>query len=149
MWRGLPSWLRFLSFCRRDISLNYEGELEDEDDKAVYCYPTDANLIMSHTPFGNHVLILDIDDEHFYRESSSTGHGHLIINKELSFDDMVEVLEVLGKHGIIQEGFVEGTKRRGYASVRTPWAVKDREMDDWSFRMIEDGKEVSDISDLF
>lgn len=68
--------------------------------------------------------MLDLDMEHVYFESSSTGHGHLVINTDLSFDAVIEILTVLNKHGIIQQGVLEHSKSRGYASLRVPGVSK-------------------------
>lgn len=87
-----------------------------------------ANLILSkkHSDIfhDRHVLMLDLDTAHAYIPSSTSGHGHLIINADLTYLEMVEILEVLEKYGIIQHGFLEATKKSRTASLRLPWIKK-------------------------
>ncbi len=71
-----------------------------------------------------HAPVIDLDCAHHYEPSTTPGHGHLYINKAMSFDDMMEVLDVLVKHGIVQPGFRDAAKIRGWAAVRTPWTPK-------------------------
>lgn len=75
---------------------------------------------------GKHALLLDLDVDHVYVESSTPYHGHLIIDtpQGLSKEDMLEILTVLGKHGILQPGYVSAAHARGAAWLRTPWTKK-------------------------
>ena len=75
-------------------------------------------------PARDHAPVIDLDCPHHYEPSTTPGHGHLYINKAMSFDDMMEVLDVLVKHGIVQPGFRDAAKIRGWAAVRTPWTAK-------------------------
>ncbi len=76
---------------------------------------------------GKHALLLDLDVDHVYIPSSTKYHGHLIINtpRGLSFDDMMEILTVLNKHGILEPGYVSAAKARGKTWLRTPWTKKE------------------------
>lgn len=91
-----------------------------------------ANLITSERvedySENRHAVLLDLDIEHQYLESSS-GNGHLYLDTHLTFDELIEVLTVLEKHGIVQHGFVEWTKARGASSLRPPWINKHDPMD--------------------
>lgn len=71
-----------------------------------------------------HAMVIDLDVEHEYVASTRPGHGHLYINHVVTFEAMVEIFEVLTKHGVMEEGFLKATKARGWASVRTPWTRK-------------------------
>jgi hypothetical protein len=92
----------------------------------------DANLISSqkYSDRDKHSLMLDLDTTHYYLPSSSHGHGHLVFNTHLSFDAIVEILTVLNKHGIVQDGVLEATKDRGYISLRPPGVDKHNPEDD-------------------
>lgn len=72
-----------------------------------------------------HAPVIDLDGPHHYEPSTTPGHGHLYLNKDMAFEDMMEVLTVLTKHGIVQPGFTEAARIRGWAAVRTPWTPKD------------------------
>ena len=80
------------------------------------------DMSLKSTP--THAPVIDLDGPHHYEPSSTPGHGHLYLNKDMSFDSMVEILEVLVKHGIVQQGFLDATKQRGFAAARTPWTKK-------------------------
>lgn len=90
----------------------------DEANAVSSAYRSDTNLK------GKHALLLDLDVEHVYVPSSTPYHGHLIINADLSKEDMLEVLHVLQKHNILQPGYVSAAHARGAAWLRTPWSRK-------------------------
>lgn len=90
----------------------------EEADAISSAYRDDTHLK------GRHALLLDLDVEHVYVPSSTPYHGHLILNVELDKADMLEVLEVLRKHNILQPGYVSAARARGAAWLRTPWTKK-------------------------
>ncbi|ASZ74948.1 hypothetical protein FDI69_gp239 [Rhodococcus phage Trina] len=77
--------------------------------------------------------MLDLDCEHLYIKSTTEGHGHLMFNIDLEQKDMLEVLEVLSRHGVIQHGFYQATKDRGFASLRMPGQTKGSVDDRWFY----------------
>lgn len=88
----------------------------------------DANLITSKSedfPWGEyHRPILDIDFEAELVPSSTPGHYHLYLDKLMTWDVYLELLEALAKAGVIQWGFYDGAKLRGATSARLPWIKK-------------------------
>lgn len=72
-----------------------------------------------------HKPVIDLDIPVRYFSSSTPGHGHLYIDKRMSFRDMVKLLDVMVEVGLVERGFVESTKARGEAYVRLPWVRKD------------------------
>lgn len=82
------------------------------------------NLTSSLALDGKHYPVLDLDIPHALFPSTTPGHTHLYLDIPLEWDDYVEVLDVLAKHGIIQKGFAEWSKKRGASFVRTPWTGK-------------------------
>jgi hypothetical protein len=99
--------------------------------------PREATLVTSVVDYSNdplslkstplpevHAPVLDLDIEHIYYESSTPGHAALLLNVQLDWTEYVELLTVLNKCGIIQDGFFEASIQRGYSSVRTPWTKK-------------------------
>lgn len=71
-----------------------------------------------------HAPVIDLDVAHHYEPSTTPGHGHLYLNKDMRFEDMMEILNVLVKHGIVQPGYRDAAGIRGWAAVRTPWTPK-------------------------
>ena len=71
-----------------------------------------------------HKVLLDIDMPVLAVESSTPGHYHLYIDKELSWSEYHGLLEALKRCGIIEAGYYEASRRRGFTSLRTPWTPK-------------------------
>jgi hypothetical protein len=65
-----------------------------------------------------HLLMLDLIP------SSTEGHGHLYIDHEISQDDWEQLIALLGKIGIIEEGYAEASLNRGHTDLRLPWERK-------------------------
>lgn len=71
-----------------------------------------------------HMPALDLDCEHAYWESSTPGHGALLLNVPMDWDDYLRLIDLLEELGIIQFGYAEATRQRGYSALRTPWTKK-------------------------
>ena len=84
----------------------------------------DANVITSEYLAGYHYPIIDLDMDAALLPSSTPGHHHLYIDKLLSYDQLVRLLEVMVQVGIVQAGILEGVKKRGYATLRLPHVKK-------------------------
>jgi hypothetical protein len=150
----LPEWLKFNVFYRAKLRQN-SGEWEDSPHVAVH--PHDANLISSQGPDGKHKLMLDLDQNHWYTESSSKGHGHLVIDTSLEPWQMQEIIEVLAKHGVLQQGIERQWNDRQCLTLRMPGMKKNNEEDGMGFEELKAiGKEpkpvphkTSKLNDLF
>lgn len=73
---------------------------------------------------GFHKPVLDIDFPAALLPSSTTGHYHLYLDKEVPWDDYVELLTSLAKCGIIEQGYADVSIERGHTAVRLPWVKK-------------------------
>lgn len=119
----LPLWLMKLGFRRAHlINDNYKEHKEYQE---VGCHPADANIITSRTFDDMHVIQLDLDIEHYYVPSTTPGHGHLFINKELSWAKYANLLNVLADLEIIQNGYRDCSLKRGYSALRVPGLDKN------------------------
>lgn len=134
----LPSFLKFNVFYRCKLE-DYgqpvpEGHVEAPKVKSVpqRTHPYDANLISSEKDNGRHMLCLDLDQQHWYKESSTPDHGHLVINADLSKEDLKEIIDVLAKHGIVQDGIKKQIDDRGFLSLRMPGMTKYDDEDNMS-----------------
>lgn len=104
-----------------------------EDDATEYCGHDDlpaqnldeAELVSSPLAYASgrvsnlHAPVIDIDLPCDLVESSPD-HHHLYINHAVKWDDYLALLEAMAKCGIVQAGYVEAARRRGYTSVRHP-----------------------------
>lgn len=72
-----------------------------------------------------HAPVIDIDLPCQLVPSSTPGHHHLYIDVAVPWDRYVAVLEAMAAAGIVQPGYVEACKSRGFTSVRLPWKHKE------------------------
>lgn len=80
-------------------------------------------------PTGMSKVVLDIDLPAQLVPSSTPGHFHLYIDKEVPTDKYMRLLEVLAEVGIIEEGYKEASIARGFTAVRLPWIKKENNND--------------------
>lgn len=90
----------------------------------------DAELIASLTKHGTHRPLLDFDIPCAYIPSTTPGHGHLYIDKELSWKDYRKLLNLLADLDIIEHGYRGASLARGYSALRLPWIRKEAVGDD-------------------
>jgi hypothetical protein len=73
-----------------------------------------------------HIIALDIDHPAWLIDSSTKGHSHLYIDVPggIAHEDYMELLELLGRIGVLEPGYVEASKARGSTFLRLPWVHK-------------------------
>lgn len=92
--------------------------------------------------------MLDLDIEHWYSESSTDGHAHLVLARDLDISDLKEIVNVLVKHGILQEGIKKQLDDRGCLTLRMPGMQKNKEEDNMSFEELAAiGKEPESVEE--
>lgn len=75
-----------------------------------------------------HYPVIDIDVPINIVPASRIGHSHLYINHPVTQEGLMEILHVLAKHGIVEEGYAGACEARGYSAVRLPWIKKRQEI---------------------
>lgn len=130
LWSKLPSWMKY----HRTVRTTIIGGYQDEYDRTPLVDKTidEANLILSREIGGSygvtyHRPVIDLDYEAELIPSSTPGHFHLYINKEIPEALYWKFLRVMAECGIVQQGWVDSSIARGASSVRLPWIKKD----DW------------------
>lgn len=133
-----------LEYCGRKFRNVTNEQLDDNSDDFQslddgtpvadpidWCDEENGTLVTSilelPDPFGDnldHMPIIDLDGPHAYVASTTGGHGHLYVNQAVSFDGLVEILTVLAKYGIVQDGYLRATQARGYSAARVPGFTK-------------------------
>lgn len=90
--------------------------------------PTDAasaTLISSKVVGSDkHKPVIDIDVPIRVYPSSTLGHFHLYIDKEISWFRYKVLLWAMVKAGIVEEGYLYASKHRKATHVRLPWVHK-------------------------
>lgn len=104
---------------------SYDGEREKH--LRITTDLAQATSISSQTTrdLSLHKPILDIDLSVKVVESSTPGHHHLYIDKEMSWDDYELLLRALTVVGILEPGYLQASIDRKHTSVRLPWVRKD------------------------
>lgn len=93
-------------------------------------FPADhdtATLVTSLLPNGRHMPVIDIDVTSMLLPSSTEGHYHLYINREMTWKQFLKMLKAMTDAGVVQEGYYQHTRRRGRAFVRYPGVTKQNE----------------------
>lgn len=86
----------------------------------------DANVISSQVVGSRrHKVVLDIDLPVKVVPSSTEGHYHLFIDKEISWRQYMKIMSALSRAGIVEDGFRRASQARGWTAVRLPWVKKD------------------------
>jgi hypothetical protein len=101
----------------------------DQDGRTLVAGVEDADVVASsYNAHGfntsMHRPVLDIDLDAVLVPSSTPGHHHLYIDKLMSWETYTELLQALAKAGIVQQGFVDVSLKRGASMVRLPWVKK-------------------------
>lgn len=76
-----------------------------------------------------HRPVLDLDMDALLIPSSTPGHHHLYINREMTWHEYSLMLNVLAHVGILQRGYVHASHARSESFVRTPWTTKTERRD--------------------
>lgn len=101
----------------------YVTEAVEEEDADLHS----ADLITSAmVDSAMHRPVLDIDFGAQLIPSSTPGHFHLYLDKEVSWKSFQKVLKALSAAGLIEEGYAEASIQRGYSAVRLPWVEKPK-----------------------
>ena len=108
----------------------FKADLKDPTDpvhqKREEAPETEANLISSMLPKdGWHAPVLDIDFEAKLLPSTTPGHYHLYLDKEMRWDTYVFLLRALATAGVIEWGFYHLSIARGASFVRKPGVLKE------------------------
>lgn len=101
-----------------DADANYEGD-EALTRKEVETLD-ESNLVGSKLKDSTlHAPAIDIDLPCRLVESRKPGHFHLYIDKEMSWTQYTKILLALTDAGIIEEGYLDASLKRGQTFLRT------------------------------
>jgi hypothetical protein len=72
-----------------------------------------------------HRPVLDLDLPARLVPSSTPGHFHLYLDVQVPHSTYMTLLLALSAAGIIERGYCDASRERGYTAVRLPWVRKD------------------------
>lgn len=111
-----------------DLPLEMLDKQEDKPKpfKPPRVIPKKFNLVTSliDAKERTHMPTLDIDIPATLIPSSSSDHYHLYFDVEMSEEDYFKLLDVMAEVGILEDRYVEASKKRGFSSLRLPGAKK-------------------------
>lgn len=91
---------------------------------------SEANAVASLSPVrgyhAKHKPVLDLDMNVMVIPSSTRGHYHLYIDREMSWDDYLLLMRVMEHVGLLQPGYVKASHRTGASWLRLPWIKKGK-----------------------
>lgn len=123
----LPEWIRGHQLAT--IPKGPTDPAEDDDYTAEHVNTEnieDAHIILSHDKEGIfHRPVLDIDFPVHVVASSTPGHYHLYLDKQMPWRKYAKLIDALAEAGIIEQGYASVSEGRQYTSVRLPWIKKD------------------------
>lgn len=76
---------------------------------------------------GIHKLIIDLDMPGQLIPSTTPGHFHLYVDKEIPEAAWSTLLFALASAGLIEPGYMRASITRGFTAVRLPWIKKNEE----------------------
>lgn len=115
---------------RRVEEFDEYGETEDsrkivEDlEQATVVTSETEKPTLSNQWMPKHKPVLDIDLPVIVVPSSTPGHHHLFIDKEMTWENYEKLLKVLAEVGIIEEGYLGAALMRGHTAVRLQGVTK-------------------------
>lgn len=71
-----------------------------------------------------HMIVLDLDCPVALIPSTTWGHSHLYIDMPMSWEKYKAILDALADAEVVERGYAEASKRRGFTCVRLPWVAK-------------------------
>lgn len=126
----LPKWVWTNRLYHAKLKPGTESFDSSYDDERKIAGWENANLISSYAytradGVEMHTPIIDLDIEHMIVPSTTPGHGHLYINKEITYNQYLSLLEKMAECGIVQRGIVGQCQKYKGTTVRLPHIKKE------------------------
>jgi hypothetical protein len=73
------------------------------------------------------MIMFDVDIPMQVIESSTPGHYHVYFpNSYIPKEKLFNLLDAMAECGIVERGYAEASRARGFAALRLPWVHRDR-----------------------
>jgi len=132
---GLMGLLRRLESWKIDwqkVGDSYEAgdireraDVDSDEANAVCSWIKDPNFGIFDDQ--KHVVALDLDIPAYLVPSSTEGHSHLYIDVPggVEHEDYMELVALLGRIGVVEDGYAAVSLKRGFTDLRLPWVAKE------------------------
>lgn len=95
------------------------------NDRVEETNPGDADLVCSDLVHGQkHKPVIDFDVPVTLVPSGTPGHSHLYIDVPVNAHFYFKMLDAMADAGVVERGFANLSRERGFGSVRVPWKPK-------------------------
>ena len=84
----------------------------------------EANLIGSLCDDGQHMPVIDVDLPARLVPSSTEGHFHLYIDKPMTLELYLAMLDGMALAGVVEQAYVQHVRERGMSLCRPEWVRK-------------------------
>jgi len=103
------------------------ASVDDDEANAVCSWIKDSQGDNLFDENMKHVIALDLDIPAHLVPSSTEGHSHLYIDVPggVKHEDYMELVALLGRIGVIEDGYAAVSLRRGFTDLRLPWVAKE------------------------
>lgn len=118
----LPEWVRRNKLI--NIANGGEDSYNSVHEPSYDIATADAVTSVDRVFTNFHKPVLDIDFPAALIPSSTPGHFHLYLDRDLTWDQYCKLLYALEDANIIQPEFRRLAFERGYTTVRLPWISK-------------------------
>lgn len=71
-----------------------------------------------------HMVMFDVDIPMAVVPSSTPGHQHVYFDTYVPKEKLFELLDVLADCGIVERGYAQASRARGFTALRLPWVRK-------------------------
>lgn len=120
--RRIPGLIRRV-LCR-DFKMSDDGFAAAWTRRAVEADEAQVVTSEMYGSPGQHAPVLDIDFNVEVVPSSTPGHFHLYLDKQMDWPTYRSLLIALAAAGIIEDGYALASIRRRHTAVRVPWLRK-------------------------
>jgi len=102
------------------------GEMDWEEERLTRRHYQSATLISSRLADSKlHMPVIDIDIPVRLYPSSTEGHFHLYIDKQMTWRQYRRVLRALVRAGVVERGYYSASWHRRATHLRLPWIKKE------------------------
>lgn len=110
--------MRNRTFWKINFTTDSDSASSDWAEDETIVAESDANAVSSMLDNGQHAPAIDIDLPCELRDSKTPGHHHLLIDKQMTWEQYVKLLTVMVEVGIVEKGYLSASMARRQTFLR-------------------------------